>query len=151
MGFGNTDHKLFIVGEINKNFANAELIGKIESDSRIKMIGRVSDSELVTLYSGASAFIFPSFYEGFGIPPLEAQACGCPVISSHAASLPEVLKDSVIYCSPHDTVDMANKIDLLLSSPDLRTELINKGYENIRRFSWEKSATKLLESIKELE
>lgn len=144
------DHCLYIVGDINNNFSNTELLDKIKSDPRIKMIGRVSDEELISLYSGASAFIYPSFYEGFGIPPLEAQACGCPVISSNAASLPEVCKDSVIYCNPHDIIDMAKKIDLVLSTPSLGADLISKGYNNIKRFSWELSAKRLLNSIREI-
>ncbi|MCP5787119.1 glycosyltransferase, partial [Klebsiella pneumoniae] len=72
------------------NFSN-------EDDPRIHFLGRVDDDKLIQLYMNAEFFIFPSFYEGFGIPPLEAQACGCPVIASNAASMPEVLEQSVLY------------------------------------------------------
>lgn len=113
------------------------------------MLGRVTDEQLISLYSGAEAFIYPSFYEGFGLPPLEAQACGCPVICSNAASLPEVCGDSALYFSPHDTSDIADKIDLLLSRPEIAEDLINKGYKNIQRFSWEESARRLLTIIAE--
>ncbi|GAB3371491.1 hypothetical protein GCM10027514_05150 [Azotobacter armeniacus] len=144
-------HKLYIAGSLNKNFADPDLVKKIESDSRIKLLGRVSDEDLVNLYSGADAFIFPSFYEGFGIPPLEAQACGCPVIVSNTASLPEVCRDSALYCSPHDTNDIAEKIDLLISRPDLAQTLKEKGRINIERYNWKISAINLLEAIKEFQ
>lgn len=142
-------HKLFIVGSLNRNFAAPDLIRKIESDPRVRLLGRVSDDELVSLYSGADAFIYPSFYEGFGLPPLEAQACGCPVIVSDAASLPEVCRDSALYCQPHDIDDIARKIQLLISTPELARTLKEKGRENIERYSWETSAQKLLEAIRE--
>jgi len=144
-------HKLYIAGSLNKIFADHDLARKIESDPRIRLLGRVSDTELVDLYSGADAFVFPSLYEGFGIPPLEAQACGCPVIVSDAASLPEVCGDSALYCSPHDTHDIAEKIDLLLSTPELARTLREKGRANSGRYNWKMSATKLLEAIKALQ
>lgn len=138
----NQECELFLVGSINRSFAPKELLNKITSNSRIKFLGRVTDSELVKLYSEARAFVFPSFYEGFGIPPLEAQACGCPVICSNTASLPEVCDDSALYFDPYNITDMADKIDLLLSDQTISNELIVKGYDNIKRFSWEDSAVK---------
>lgn len=134
--------ELYLVGSLNGNFASKELLNKITSNSRIKFLGRVTDSELVALYSEARAFVFPSFYEGFGIPPLEAQACGCPVICSNTASLPEVCDDSALYFDPYNIKDIAKKIDLLLSDQTISNELIVKGYDNIKRFSWEDSAVK---------
>lgn len=144
-------HKLYIVGSLNKNFADPGLVKKIEADSRIKLLGRVSDERLVGLYSGADAFIFPSFYEGFGIPPLEAQACGCPVIVSNTASLPEVCGDSALYCSPHNPQDIADKIQQLITNPALAESLQRKGYANITRYSWEISAKRLAQVIRELQ
>src|SRR5690606_18481223 len=77
--------------------------GKDENDMKnVEFLGRVTDDELVSIYQKALAFVFPSFYEGFGIPPLEAQACGCPVVSSNQASLPEVLADSAMYFDPYN-------------------------------------------------
>lgn len=144
-------HKLYIVGSLNKNFADPGLVRKIESDARIKLLGRVSDEDLVTLYSGADAFIFPSFYEGFGLPPLEAQACGCPVIASNTASLPEVCRDSALYCSPYDTNDIAEKIQLLISKPELAEDLKEKGFANFMRYSWESSAMQLAQVLRGLQ
>jgi glycosyltransferase involved in cell wall biosynthesis len=100
------------------------------------------------VYAAASVFVFPSLYEGFGIPPLEAQASGCPVVSSPAASLREVCAESVVYCDPLNPADIAEKVLSVRNSAELRTGLINKGYENIRRFGWEKSARKIEEIIK---
>lgn len=146
-----SSHELYIVGSLNKNFADPGLVRKIESDSRIRLLGRVSDEQLISLYSGAAAFVYPSFYEGFGLPPLEAQACGCPVIAANAASLPEVCGDSALYCSPHDVRDIADKIDQLIASPELAQSLREKGTRNITRYSWKTSATSLLQVIREFQ
>ncbi|MEO0855017.1 MAG: glycosyltransferase family 1 protein, partial [Cyanobacteria bacterium J06648_11] len=77
---------------------------------RVKYVGYVSDAQLRALYENARGFIYPSFYEGFGLPPLEAMSCGCPVIVSQAASLPEVCGDAALYCDPHDPGDIADKM-----------------------------------------
>lgn len=143
-------HRLLLVGSINRNFAPKDLIKKIDSNDRIKFTGRVSDAELVSLYSNATAFIHPSFYEGFGIPPLEAQACGCPVICSNAASLPEVCNDAALYFDPYNAQDMASKIDTLLTDQKTSEKLVQLGYQNIKRYSWENSATTLLTTLKDL-
>lgn len=141
---------LKLVGDFSRNFADAKLLQAIDSNESIELLGRVSDEKLKELYSHALAFVFPSFYEGFGIPPLEAQACGCPVISSNVASLPEVCGDSVLYCSPYEISDIAEKIELLLNRKDIREELISKGYQNILRFNWHSSAQKLLKLTQNL-
>jgi glycosyltransferase involved in cell wall biosynthesis len=146
-----SDVKLFLVGGVNKNFASLELLKDIEQNKNIIFKGRVDDDELINLYSNATCFVYPSLYEGFGIPPLEAQACGCPVISSNVASLPEVGgKDSVVYCDPHDANDIKEKIELVLNDEDLQNELRQKGFENIQRFSWKKSAEKIVKVIEGL-
>jgi glycosyltransferase involved in cell wall biosynthesis len=145
----NKDFKLLLVGALNKNFADYKLVEDIEKNPNIQFMGRVDDEELVRLYSNAQCFIYPSLYEGFGIPPLEAQACGCPCIVSNAASLPEVCGDSVVYCDPYDIEDMTHQLELVLSDQELRDELIQKGIENVKRFSWEKSAKQILKIIKE--
>jgi glycosyltransferase involved in cell wall biosynthesis len=142
--------KLYLVGDINKNFADIELLHDIENNINIIFKGRVDDDELIKLYSNALAFIYPSLYEGFGIPPLEAQVCGTAVICSNVASLPEVGKDSVVYCNPYKIEDIKEKIELLLENEELRQELIQKGFKNIKRFSWEQSANKIINILKEL-
>lgn len=146
---GDKNIKLYLVGSINKNFADVSLLKDIEKNKNIIFKGRVDDEKLVNLYSNAKCFIYPSLYEGFGIPPLEAQACGCPVICSNVASLPEVGGvDSVVYCDPYDINDIKEKIELVLNNDILQKELTIKGFENIKRFSWEDSATNILEFIR---
>ena len=108
----------------------------------IEYLGFITNRDLAKVYNLATCFIYPSFYEGFGIPSLEAQACGTPVIVSNIASLPEVCGDSALYCNPYDINDIKEKIELLIENENLRQELIQKGFENIKRFSWEKSAKK---------
>lgn len=102
----------------------------------------VSDKEMVAFYQNAIAFIMPSLEEGFGIPVLEAMACSCPVISSNAASLPEVGGEAVLYFDPKNEEDMLQKIQQVLSDERLRKELIQKGNRKFKDFSWEKLAKK---------
>lgn len=136
--------KLYLIGDINKNFADHGLVKDIEVNESIRFLGRVTDKELIRYYSGAQAFVYPSLYEGFGIPPLEAQACGCPCVISNIASLPEVGGDSVLYCDPYDIDDISYKIHNIVHDKELRGELIKLGYLNLNRFSWKSSAKKLL-------
>lgn len=143
----NPNLKLYLVGGVNSNFASVELLNDIKGNKNVILKGRVNDKELITLYSNAQCFVFPSLYEGFGIPPLEAQACGCPVVCSDAASLPEACADSVIYCNPNNVDDIKEKIEIVLSDERLKNELIEKGFQNIKRFSWEKSAKKLADIV----
>lgn len=106
----------------------------------VDMLGRVTDTELATLYAGAHAFLFPSLYEGFGIPPIEAQAFGCPVASSNAGSLPEVLGKSARFFDPTSEIDLIEALRDLDRDSDLRDRLRDAGFENRARFSWEESA-----------
>ena len=102
-----------------------------------------NDNDLINLYNRASVFIYASLFEGFGMPPLEAQACGCPCIVSDKSSLPEIYLYSVEYCNPTSIKSITRKLNYLINNDDRRTELINKGYENITRFGWSLSAKKL--------
>lgn len=106
--------------------------------------GFVSDNDLVMLYRAAKVYVVPSFEEGFGIPILEAMACGCPVVSSNAGSLPEVGGNACIYFNPKDPSDMAGKIALVLDDRDLRKELIVKGGKRYKTFSWGELARQTL-------
>jgi len=143
--------KLYLVGGVNKNFASTALLREIEKNKNIVFKGRVDDDKLIELYSNAICFVYPSLYEGFGIPPLEAQSCGCPVVCSNVASLPEVGGvDSVVYCDPYSVEDIKEKIALVLNDENLQSELRTKGFENIKRFSWEESAKKIIEVIERL-
>ncbi len=134
----NPNFKLYIIGEQNSVFQNID----IKFHDNIQFLGRVTDENLVQYYSDAMLFIYPSFYEGFGFPPLEAMACGTPVICSDNSSIPEVCGDAVIYCNPHDINDIKYKIEFVLSNKNLQKEMIFKGLEQAKLFSWEKSAEK---------
>jgi len=137
---------LVIIGNKEGFVTEDKGINNIELRRRNKIVftGFVPDEDLLKFYKIAEALVFPSIYEGFGLPPLEAQACGCPVIASNIASLPEVCGDSVLYCNPYDINDIANKIELLINNEVLKEELKQKGFKNVQRFNWEKSAYEIL-------
>lgn len=137
----NIDIDLKIVGSYSNIFENGNISNQF--DSRIQFLGRVNDSELIELYQKADFFIFPSLYEGFGIPPLEAQACGCPVISSNAASLPEILGDSAYYFDPKDILSIKSALEAVNSDEKIKENLKRKGFDNVSRFSWKISAQNL--------
>ncbi len=137
----------FITGDDNIS----SLIEKCNLENRVFFTGYVDDEDIPAIYNLAKVFVFPSLYEGFGIPPLEAQASGCPVICSNVASLPEVGGiDSVVYCDPYSVEDIAEKIKMVLADENLQNELKIKGFENIKRFSWEESAKKIIDVIEGL-
>lgn len=107
-----------------------------------------SDRELANAYKHASAFVYPSLYEGFGIPLLEAMHYGCPVIASDASCFPEIGGDAVLYFKPDSADDLTGKIKLILENSELRDKLINKGYEREKLFSWDKCAEETYEFYK---
>lgn len=107
----------------------------------------VTDNQLVYLYKNAFCFVLPSFYEGFGIPVLEAMSYDCPVIASYSSSLPEVGSDACLYFDPNNPLDLVEKITMLKNDSKLREELIKKGKKRIKDFSWEKCGQETLEVI----
>ncbi len=108
-------------------------------------VGRVADQDLPALYRGAKALLFPSLFEGFGLPILEAQACGCPVVTSNISSMPEVAGKGAILVNPYSVDDIVNGIRKIN-----RNKLIKAGFENIKRFSWEKCARETLQVLENL-
>lgn len=112
--------------------------------------GYIEDEELVALYKGAEIFVCPSFEEGFGIPILEAMVCSTPVVSSNAASLPEVGGDACLYFDPHNLGDMVEKIDGVISDKRVRSELIKKGQQRVKLFSWKKLAEQTMKVYEEI-
>ena len=133
------EYKLVLVGF--KGWQNKEIMEIMEKNSKnIIYLGFISDEELAKVYNLATAFVFPSFYEGFGLPIIEAFACGTPVVSSDRSSLPEVGGDAVLYCNPDDTQDIAQKIQTLLEDTHLQEMLRKKGLQRAKLFSWQKSA-----------
>jgi glycosyltransferase involved in cell wall biosynthesis len=128
--------------------SNARVFNGVELDNEsLVLAGYVTDGELRALYECAACFVFPSFYEGFGLPPLEAMLCGCPVIVSDRASLPEVCGPAALYCNPDDPADIAAKLRRVLTSHSLQEELREAGRARAREFSWGRAAAQLEELI----
>ncbi len=119
------------------------------SNNPVIFPGYVPDAQLEVLYQEASLYIFPSLYEGFGLPPLEAMARSCPVLSSDRSSLPEILGDAALYFDPENSSDVLNKIHLLLEDNNLRVDLINKGIFQAKKYNWWECANKTLEVYKQ--
>jgi glycosyltransferase involved in cell wall biosynthesis len=105
----------------------------------VRFFGFVPDSTLSALYRMAAVFAFPSLYEGFGLPPLEAMASGTPVVTSRISSLPEVVGDAAILVDPYSVDDIASGLDRVLSDADLRAALVERGHARVAQFSWERS------------
>ena len=122
----------------------------LNSKDNIIFTGFVEDSLLPTLYNGAEAFVYPSFYEGFGLPPLEAMSCKTPVITSNITSIPEVTGDAAILIDPSDRYQLENSLVTLLNDDDFKKELSKKGYERSLQFSWKNTAMKTLEAYEKL-
>jgi glycosyltransferase involved in cell wall biosynthesis len=117
-----------------------EEIRKESRHPNIHLIGYVEGEELAAIYTLAELFVFPSLYEGFGIPPLEAMACGCPVIVSSNSSLPEVVDEAGLKVNPYSIEDIARAMDEILTDSPLKKRLIQKGFEQVKKFSWSQSA-----------
>lgn len=118
-------------------------IGQSPVHDRIVVTGYITDEQKRALYSGALGFVFPSLYEGFGIPVLEAMACGCPVITSNVSSLPEVAGDAAVLIDPYDVGQLAFEMERVVHSDAVRCALSEKGLEQCKRFSWEKTARQM--------
>lgn len=142
---------LYIVGGQDAIYSTSitELSNGIHS-KRIKWLGRTSDAKLKSLYEHALCFVYPSLYEGFGIPPLEAMCCGTPTVVSAIPALKEVCGEASLYVNPEDERDIAEKIDMAIGNEDLRQSLIRKGYERCVLFDWQRSAEALYGIINEL-
>lgn len=142
-------HDLVIVGRV-EGLRTADA-GVFESASacgdRIRFVGEVSDSALRSFVAGASALVHPSLYEGFGFPPLEAMAAGCPCVVSRAASLPEVCGDAVLYCDASDPSDIASQLFRLVADDRLSAELSNRGRARAARFPWSRTVDATLDAL----
>jgi glycosyltransferase involved in cell wall biosynthesis len=123
-------------------FAQVE---RLELADAVRFLGFVADGDLPALYRGADVFVFPSLYEGFGFPPLEAMACGCPVVCSSASSLPEVVGDAALLINPLDQDSLADGLRLALSDRELRKHLVTAGQRQAARFDWTRAARQLLD------
>ncbi len=122
---------------------------KLGIESRVKFLGYVPDEKLPALYQGAKAFLFPSLFEGFGLPVLEAFASGTPVITSKVSSLPEVAGDAAILVDPYSTKELSQAF-LEVLKPLLKRSLVNKGYQQVKQFSWQKAAIETIKVFEEV-
>ena len=140
---------LIIGGEMHKTGEISETLQKMQFKKDVVFTGRVSQEELYGIFGAALALTFVPFFEGFGIPILEAMSAGVPVICSNTTSMPEVGGDAVLYVEPENVKQIASAMEKIASDSDLRSELIEKGFNQTMNFSWDKTASLLWESIKQ--
>ena len=144
---GRIPHQLVVAGEQGWKFDRENALRRLKHREAVRFVGFVPDGDMPALYSAASLFAFPTLYEGFGIPVLEAQSCGVPVLASDCSALPEVGGKGALYVNPYDESSIAEGMWKLLTNRELAAELTQAGYENVKRFSWERSSERLSEII----
>jgi len=147
----NLEHKLVVCGTFGWLFGDIfTTIDRLNLRDDVIFTGYIEDEELPHLYSAADLFVFPSLYEGFGLPALEAMACGIPVITSNSSSLPEILGDAGIMIDPYKPDDLSEAISKVLSDEKLRNKMKAKSLERSKKFSWEQTAQQTLEIYQDL-
>jgi glycosyltransferase involved in cell wall biosynthesis len=148
---GQLEHQLVVAGA--RGWKNSELDRSIQrsglAEQEVRFLGFVPDDDLPLLYSGAAAFVFPSLYEGFGLPVLEAMACGVPVVASNTSSIPEVAQDAALLVRPECPEEYAEAIRRVWSDAELRSTLILRGLQRAQRFQWTTTAAKILRLFEE--
>ena len=139
-------HQLVLTGSLGWDAEEFALeLRRSSAAGRVVLPGYVSDEQLRALYAGSEGFVFPSLYEGFGLPILEAMASGCPVITSKLSSMPEVAGDAAILIDPTNEMEIAEAMLSLAQTPQLRCELVAKGYHRAAMFSWERCADQTIQ------
>ncbi|MCX7942882.1 MAG: glycosyltransferase family 4 protein, partial [Dictyoglomaceae bacterium] len=149
------DLSLVIVGKkegfIKEDIEVFNLLSKDNDlQERVVFTGYVEKFDIPKIYNLASILVFPSIYEGFGLPPLEAMACGCPVVASDIPVIREICEDAVYYVNPYNPMEIAKGIISVFQDRNLRERLIEKGWRRVNKFTWEESAKKHLEVILEI-
>jgi glycosyltransferase involved in cell wall biosynthesis len=143
------DLRLIIIGdEISNQVRQMVIRSRVEQS--VRFLGFVPINTLRIFYKSAAAFVFPSLYEGFGLPPLEAMACGTPVVASNVSSLPEVVGDAAVIVNPENVFDIARGIREVLLDNELRLRCVLRGIQQVRRFSWKRTAGQVLEVYREV-
>ncbi len=145
------DLRLLIIGdEISRYPALRHAVIQSRVEDTVRFLGFVPIETLRSFYQAASAFVFPSLYEGFGLPPLEAMACGTPVVCSNVSSLPEVVGEAAEVVNPENVFDIARGMREVLLNDERRRIMVARGFEQARRFSWERTAQQVLDAYEEI-
>lgn len=140
-----SDLQLLIAG--GRGWLYDDVIEEASKHVSVRLLGFVEDSDLLALYRRAALFAFPSLYEGFGLPVLEAMACGTPVVCSNTSSLPEIAGDAALLVDPFDVQALSSAMKRVLEEAELRKQMIDRGFARARRFTWAQAAQQLLEVI----
>jgi glycosyltransferase involved in cell wall biosynthesis len=137
--------QLVILGGESRHLTQLKLLVEaLDLKDEVRFPGFVDSAELPAFYNGADLFVYPSLYEGFGLPPIEAMACGTPVITSNVSSLPEVVGEAALTVNPRDTLQLAEAILEILKNEELRQSLIEKGFQQCREYQWSSIAARIL-------
>lgn len=145
------NYKLVITGGKNHEYKKIfNIVKDLNLQKDMVFTGHMHDEILPELYNAADLFVFPSLYEGFGLPPLEAMACGTPVITSNASSLPEVVGDAGLSVDPYDIHGLKDAMNTVLRNSDLRMEMVKKGLNRSKQFNWKKCAIETMNIYKEV-
>lgn len=144
-----SEYRLVIVGQINPEWTKLKKIDK-QLDKNVILTGRVSDEDLIKIYRSAHLFVFPSLYEGFGLPVLEAMACGIPVITSNTSSLSEVCGNAAYKIDPNNVIEITNAMTIMIRSNDLRMEYRHRGLTNIKSFNWDTVGSLMIDVYRHL-
>lgn len=146
--------KLLLVGSSGQNkklyYDMPKLVKTYSLEDHVEIKSDIGDDELAQLYASARLLVMPSLIEGFGLPVLEAMACGCPVASSNAASLPEVGGEAALYFDPYNAIEMADCMERILTDENLRQQMIAKGREQVKKFSWQRAGEQVYRIFKDV-
>jgi glycosyltransferase involved in cell wall biosynthesis len=144
---GPVEQKLVVVGPRTPYFEEVrQTTRSLGLEQDVLYLDYVSNEELFSYYGLADLYVYPSSEEGFGLTPLEAMACGCPVVTSRTSSLPEVVGDAAVLVNPTDPEELAGAMDQVLSDPDLRRSLVQKGSKRAKEFSWRAGVEDIIEA-----
>ena len=147
----NPQFKLVLSGKIKKNLLDPfKIVNELNLENNVIITGMISDEEKVALLKGSVGLIFISTHEGFGLPVLEAQSLGVPVLTSNVTALPEISGKGALFVNPYNVEEITEGMEKIAFDEKLREDLIKKGYENIKRFSWEKAAEEVLNIFKSI-
>lgn len=145
------DIRLVMAGPVNWfYYVVRRKVSELKIEDRVVFTDFVPNDEMAGLYSGASVFVSPSLYEGFGLPLLEAMACGVPVVTSNICSIPEVVGDAAVFADPYSADDIAGAVTMCLENEGLRADLVRKGMDRVRSFTWEDTARRTLRVYSEI-